>query len=46
MEYTTLPQLLSVLKPIPVEEYEKNRMKYLSEKVTATVSVTGGGSGD
>jgi|MonGeyMetagenome_1017769.scaffolds.fasta_scaffold127725_1 fructose 1,6-bisphosphate aldolase/phosphatase len=46
MEYTTLPQLLSVLKPIPVEEYEKNRMRYLSEKVTATVSVTGGGSGD
>ena len=41
MEYTTLPQILKALKPIPVDEYEKNRMKYLSEKVTVTVSSAG-----
>ncbi|WP_069808356.1 fructose-1,6-bisphosphate aldolase/phosphatase [Vulcanisaeta thermophila] len=29
MEYTTLPQILSKLKPIPVDEYEKNRMEYI-----------------
>ncbi|ADN51017.1 fructose-1,6-bisphosphate aldolase/phosphatase [Vulcanisaeta distributa] len=29
MEYTTLPQILSKLKPIPVDEYEKNRLQYI-----------------
>ncbi len=29
MEYTTLPQILSKLKPVPVDEYEKNRLQYI-----------------
>ncbi|NPB00559.1 MAG: fructose 1,6-bisphosphatase [Crenarchaeota archaeon] len=31
MEYTTLPKVLASLKYIPVEEYEKDRYKYLKE---------------
>ncbi len=29
LEYTTLPKILATLKAIPVEEYEKDRFKYL-----------------
>lgn len=46
MEYTTLPQILKVLKPIPVEEYEKNRAKYLSEKKPITAVVGGSSTHD
>ena len=31
MEYTTLPKILASLKFIPIEEYEKDRQKYLKE---------------
>jgi fructose 1,6-bisphosphate aldolase/phosphatase len=31
MEYTTLPKVLASLKYIPLEEYEKDRLKYLKE---------------
>jgi len=31
MEYTTLPKVLGTLKPIPAEDYDKDRMRYLKE---------------
>ncbi len=31
MEYTTLPKVLASLKYVPIEEYEKDRYKYLKE---------------
>jgi D-fructose 1,6-bisphosphatase (EC 3.1.3.11) len=46
MEYTTLPQILSKLKPIPVDEYEKNRLQYIQFLTSGTqTGQASGGSG-
>jgi fructose 1,6-bisphosphate aldolase/phosphatase len=46
MEYTTLPQILSKLKPVPVDEYEKNRLQYIQFLTSGTqTGQASGGSG-
>jgi fructose 1,6-bisphosphate aldolase/phosphatase len=44
MEYTTLPKVLSTLKSIQAEDYDKDRLRYLREASAPRHEVTGGGA--